>query len=78
MLIFSASNTCDYLEWALTMFCQNITAIYNCHKQAKIQILAYGPRSRNSLSVGKLSDIDAKIFLYQLLSRQSQTIDADI
>ena len=78
MLIFSASNTCDYLEWALTMFCRNITAIYNCHKQAKIQILAYGPRSRNSLSVGKLSDIDAKIFLYQLLSRQSQTIDADI
>ena len=78
MLIFSASNTCDYLEWALTMFCRNIAAIYNCHKQAKIQILAYGPRSRNSLSVGKLSDIDAKIFLYQLLSRQSQTIDADI
>ena len=60
------------------MFCRNIKAIYNCHKQAKIQILAYGPRSRNSLSVGKLSDIDAKIFLYQLLSRQSQTIDADI
>ena len=60
------------------MFCRNITAIYNCHKQAKIQILVYGPRSRNSLSVGKLSDIDAKIFLYQLLSRQSQTIDADI
>ena len=58
------------------MFFRNITAIYNCHKQAKIQILAYGPRSRNSLSVGKLSDIDAKIFLY--LSRQSQTIDADI
>lgn len=71
------SSTCDDLELALTMFCRNTTAIYNCHKQAKIQISAYGPQSRNSLSVGKLSDIDAKIFFYQLLSRHSQAIEID-